>query len=91
MMGTGFLKAAARTMASSWVLSPISPSATTPVDTRNASKQGLPKGCCTGLRGRGCIALIVRFAATAPGCRGAARPLHLRLRTKRTTPGLPRR
>src|SRR6478735_8322998 len=39
MMGTGFLNLAARTSASSWVLSPISASATIPVDTRNASTE----------------------------------------------------
>jgi hypothetical protein len=37
MMGKGRLKRAANKKASNWVLSPISASATTPVDTKNDS------------------------------------------------------
>ena len=37
MIGSGLRKRAASTSASSWVLSPISPSATTAVETRKAS------------------------------------------------------
>ena len=38
MMGRGFLKRAARIKASNWVLSPISASATTPVEISKDSK-----------------------------------------------------
>jgi hypothetical protein len=38
MMGSGFLKRAARIKASNWVLSPISASATTPVEISKDSK-----------------------------------------------------
>src|SRR5512137_1580961 len=41
MIGRGFLNRAARMKARSWVLSPISASATTPVEMRNASNFGL--------------------------------------------------
>ena len=44
MMGTGFLKRAARMKASSWVLSPISARATTPVETSRDSIVGFFQG-----------------------------------------------
>src|SRR3990167_5942916 len=43
MMGSGFLKRAARMKASNWVLSPISARATTPVETRRDSIQVVSK------------------------------------------------
>ncbi len=45
MIGSGFRKRAASTSASNCVLSPISPSATTPVETRKAS-MGIGQGFC---------------------------------------------
>ena len=44
MMGRGFLKRAARMKASSWVLSPISASATTPVETARGPVRDSMKG-----------------------------------------------
>ena len=43
MMGSGRRNLAASTIASSWVLSPISPRATTPVETRKACNRSAPR------------------------------------------------
>ena len=76
MMGRGFLKRAARMKASSWVLSPISASATTPVETRRDSMgliQWALRHACVNVTRLG-IALRCVIAPRLCHCEGRSNP-----------------
>src|SRR5512135_2722827 len=82
-IGTGFLKRAARMKARSWVLSPISARATTPVETSRASiRRGLSNkrdnvGLFCGTPMAKCVYTMRRVSKTVPPQRTILRDISL--------------
>ena len=99
MIGSGLRKRAASTSARSWVLSPISPSATTPVETRKASMgMGSRKACLQrGICATAATTRSARRRMTDPRAEGAIElyaarePFPPEVATQRCGPSLYRR